>query len=67
MQYIKIENVNLTPVDQQGLLARVDQLPDAANKSLVKELCRPKAHPVVTLTAQQFLNMLDRPDYVVMK
>jgi cyclophilin family peptidyl-prolyl cis-trans isomerase len=63
MKYIRIENINLTSADRSGLLAMVNQQPNSASCQLIKELCRPKDHPVVTLSAQQFLDMLNRSDY----
>ncbi|MCI1287281.1 MAG: hypothetical protein LKG36_01455 [[Lactobacillus] timonensis] len=66
MKYISIQDVNLTAKDRQGLLAMMNQVTDTASKSLIKELCRPKDHPVVTLSAQQFLDILNRSDCEVM-
>jgi hypothetical protein len=62
MKYIRIQDVNLTAKDRQGLLAMMNQVTDTASKSLIKELCRQKAHPVVTLSAQQFLDIWNRSD-----
>lgn len=62
MKYIRIQDVNLTAKDRQGLLAMMNQATDKASKSLIQELCRPKDHPVVTLSAQQFLDILNRSD-----
>lgn len=71
MKYIRIEDINLTPADRQELLEMLEQLPDTTNpqqvasRQLIKKLCTVKSHPEVTLTAQQFLTMLDRPDCVI--
>lgn len=71
MKYIRIEDTNLTPADRQGLLEMLEQLPDTttpqqvASRQLIKELCMVKEHPEVTLTAQQFMALLDRPDCVI--
>lgn len=62
MKYISIKDINLTPNDRNGLLAMMNQVTDTASKSLIQELCRPKDHPVVTLSAQQFLDILNRSD-----
>lgn len=71
MKYIPIKDINLTAADRQGLLEMLEQLPDTTNpqqmagRQLLKELCTVKEHPEVTLTAQQFLTMLDRSDCVI--
>lgn len=71
MKCIRIENINLTATDRQGLLKMLEQLPATTNpqhiasRQLIKELCTVKEQPTVTLTAQQFMAMLNRSDYVI--
>ena len=71
MKYIRIENINLTTTDRQGLLKMLEQLPETtspqqiASRQLIKELCTVKEQPTVTLTAQKFMAMLNRSDYVI--